>query len=113
MFNRSDSYRGRLLRVNLTDKSSKEEEVDPGILRSFIGGRGLGAALLYQEVGPDVDPLSPDNKLIFTAGPLVGTAAPCSGRFCISTKSPQTGIYLYSLCSGRFGQKCENQVMRY
>ncbi len=104
MSNRSDSYRGRLLRINLTDLSSKEEEVDPGILRSFIGGRGLGAALLYQEVGPDVDPLSPENKLIFTVGPLVGTAAPCSWRFCVSTKSPQTGIYLYSLCSGRFGQ---------
>ena len=104
MSNRSDTYRGRLLRVNLTDSSSKEEEVDPDILRSFIGGRGLGAALLYNEVGPDVEPLSHENKLIFTAGPLVGTGAPCSGRFCVSTKSPQTGIYLYSICSGRFGR---------
>jgi len=104
MSNRSDSYRGKLLRVNLTNSSSKEEKIDPGILRSFIGGRGLGAALLYQEVGPEVAPLSPENKLIFTTGPLVGTAAPCSGRFSVSTKSPQTGIYLFSLCSGRFGQ---------
>ena len=61
MANRSDTYRGRLLRVNLTDLSSKEEEVDPDILRSFIGGRGLGAALLYNEVGPDVEPLSHEN----------------------------------------------------
>ncbi|MCK4420011.1 aldehyde ferredoxin oxidoreductase, partial [Candidatus Aerophobetes bacterium] len=104
MSNKSDSYIGRLLRVNLTDKSSKEERIDPGILRSFIGGRGLGAVLLYQEVGQEVGPLGPENKLIFTTGPLVGTVAPCSGRFCVSTKSPQTGIYLFSLCSGKFGQ---------
>jgi aldehyde:ferredoxin oxidoreductase len=100
---KSDGFRGRLLRVNLTEESSKEETIDPGILRSFIGGRGLGAALLFQEVGPGVDPLNPQNKLIFTTGPLVGSTAPCSGRFCVSTKSPQTGIYLFSLCSGRFG----------
>ncbi len=104
MPNKSDSYIGRFLRVNLTDKSSKEERIDPGILRSFIGGRGLGAVLLYQEVGQEVGPLGPENKLIFTTGPLVGTVAPCSGRFCVSTKSPQTGIYLFSLCSGKFGQ---------
>ena len=100
----SDCYRGRLLRINLTEGSSKEDQIDPTHLRSFIGGRGLGAYLLYREVSPDVDPLGPENKLIFTAGPLVGTTAPCSGRFCVNTKSPQTGIYLFSLCSGRFGE---------
>jgi aldehyde:ferredoxin oxidoreductase len=101
---RPESYRGRLLRINLTDGTSKEEEIDHFSLRSFIGGRGLGAYLLYREVSPNIDSLGPDNKLIFTSGPLVGTNAPCSGRFCVNTLSPQTGIYLFSICSGRFGE---------
>ena len=62
---RRDYYIGKLLRVNLEDESSKVEEIDPAILRSFIGGRGLGAYLLYREVGPEADPLGPENKLIF------------------------------------------------
>lgn len=100
----STIYTGRLLRIDLSSGESKEEEIDPDLLRSFIGGRGLGAYLLYRDVSPSVDPLGPENKLIFTNGPLVGTTAPCSGRFNINTKSPQTGIYLFSLCSGRFGE---------
>ncbi len=100
----SDQYRGKLLRVNLTDASSKIEDINPHMLRAFIGGRGLGAYLLYREIPANVDPLGPENKLIFTAGPLVGTTAPCSGRFNVNTKSPQTNIYLFSICSGRFGE---------
>jgi aldehyde:ferredoxin oxidoreductase len=101
---RSDFYRGKLLRIDVEKKTWREEDLDPHILRAFIGGRGLGAYLLYREVGPGVEPLSPDNKLIFTSAPLAGTLAPCSGRFCVNTKSPQTNIYLFSLCSGRFGE---------
>ncbi|MBN2324154.1 MAG: aldehyde ferredoxin oxidoreductase family protein [Spirochaetes bacterium] len=97
-------YPGRLLRVDLSSGVSSVEAIDPAVLRSFVGGRGLGAYLLYTEVPADTDPMGPENKLIFTNGPLVGTQAPCSGRFNISTKSPQTGIYLFSLCSGRFGE---------
>jgi aldehyde:ferredoxin oxidoreductase len=100
----SEGYREKLLRIDLTSGSSREEQIDAALLRAFIGGRGLGAALLYREVGEKADPLGSENKLIFTSGPLVGTTAPCSGRFCVSTKSPQTGFYLYSLCSGRFGE---------
>jgi len=100
----SEGYREKLLRIDLTSGSSREEQIDAALLRAFIGGRGLGASLLYREVGEKADPLGSENKLIFTSGPLVGTTAPCSGRFCVSTKSPQTGFYLYSLCSGRFGE---------
>lgn len=110
----SKFYPGNLLRVNLTDKSFRKEKVDQEVLRSFIGGRGLGAYLLYREVDERVAPLSFENKLIFTTGPLVGTISPCSGRFCVSTKSPETGVYLFSLCSGRFGQimrKCGYDVL--
>jgi len=103
MDSRYGGYKGKLLRVNLTKSSCKTEELDFDLLRRFIGGRGLGAALLYQELSPGIDPLSADNKLIFLTGPLVGTATPCSARWSISTKSPETGIILFSICSGMFG----------
>jgi aldehyde:ferredoxin oxidoreductase len=60
-------------------------------LRMFLGGRGLGAKLLYERVGPDVEPLSPRNALVFTAGPLAGTPWPTSARLHVTFKSPLTG----------------------
>ncbi len=96
-------YAGKLLRVNLTDKTWRVEPLDPALAEKYLGGRGLAARLLYDEVGPGVDPLSPDNKLIFMTGPLVGTIAPSSGRYSLSCKSPLTGLYLYTVCSGLLG----------
>ncbi len=93
-------YTGQLLRVNLTRRETRIEALDPRLAEMYLGGRGLGARLLYDEVGPEVDPLSPENKLFFLTGPLVGTLAPSSGRYCVTTKSPQTGMYLFSICSG-------------
>jgi len=103
MNSRYGGYTGKLLRVDLTNGSYTVEELDFDLLHAFIGGRGLGAALLYRELSPGVDPLSPDNKLIFLTGPLVGTITPCSARWSISTKSPETEIILFSICSGMFG----------
>lgn len=96
-------YSGRLLRVDLTSQKFSVEEMPAGLVRDFLGGRALGAALLYREIAPGIDPLSEENELIFLGGPLVGTTAPSSARFCVTTKSPQTGIYLFSICSGMFG----------
>ena len=75
----------------------------PETVRAFLGGRALGAHLLYDELPAGIDPLGPENKLIFTTGPLVGTTAPCSGRFNLSTLSPLTGLVLFSICSGGWG----------
>jgi aldehyde:ferredoxin oxidoreductase len=69
-----------------------------------LGGKGLGAWLLYDEQPPGVDPLSPANHLIFHNGPLTGTSAPTAGRFGCTTRSPATGAYCDSYCGGYWGQ---------
>ena len=70
--------------------------------RSFIGGSGLGAKLLYENVPVNTDPMSPENALIFTTGPFCGTKVFNSGRFEVITKGPLTGIYLESDCGGKW-----------
>lgn len=88
--------------VDLTTADVTVGETPPDLLRRFIGGRGLGAKLLYDLVGPDVDPLGPDNCLIFTAGPLAGTPWPTSARVHVTFKSPLTGAYGYANSGGHF-----------
>ena len=84
-------YCGKLLRINLTTRHVSAEPNDLEIARKFIGGRGLGTYYINKEVDPSVDPLSPENKLIFATGPLTGSPAPTSGRYMAVTKSPLTG----------------------
>jgi aldehyde:ferredoxin oxidoreductase len=81
---------GKILDVNLTTKELTATEVGERFARHFLGGMGFSTKLLYDEVGPDVDPLSPDNVIVFANGPLTGSRAPCSGRTEITTKSPLT-----------------------
>jgi len=81
---------GRVLDVHLTNATigiRKLDEVCPDY-HHYVGGRGLGVRILYDEVGPDTAPLSPDNALVFATGPLTGTNVPSSGRYCVVTKSP-------------------------
>jgi aldehyde:ferredoxin oxidoreductase len=92
----------RLLRVDLTSRSHQQEEVPPEIEGAFIGGKGLGTAYLAAEVGPDVDPLSPQNRLYFCPGALVGTLTPAACRFELVTVSPLTGLYLDCSSGGHF-----------
>ncbi|MBW2058031.1 MAG: aldehyde ferredoxin oxidoreductase family protein [Deltaproteobacteria bacterium] len=98
-------YHGNLLRIDLSRKTSESELLDPEDLRLFLGGRGLGAALLLRETSGGMDPLSEENPLIFSTGPLVGTGVPGSNRFVLHTKSPQTGLYLFCVAGGHFGRK--------
>ena len=98
-------YRGKLLRVNLTTGKIAVVPLSDELLCNFVGGRGLGAALLLQEVDPTVDPLGPENKMIFLTGPLTGTNLTSTGKTVVTTKSPLTNIYLDSLASGYFGQE--------
>jgi len=72
------------------------------LITGFLGGRGFNSKRLYDEVPKDVDPLSPQNKLMFATGPLVGTAFPLGARFNISAKSPLTGILGDSNAGGHF-----------
>ncbi|MHA1238765.1 MAG: aldehyde ferredoxin oxidoreductase family protein [Candidatus Odinarchaeia archaeon] len=92
-----------VLRVNLTKLSLRKEKISSSIVRKFIGGRGLGVKILYDEVKPGIDPLSPDNKLIFATGPVASTIVPTGNRFHIVTKSPLTGGIGESNCGGSWG----------
>ena len=86
------SYNGKLLRINLTDKTIKVEEIPHEKAIKYIGGRGLGTKMMYDEGIAKVDPLSPDNKLAYMTGPLTGAAVPTGGRYMVITKSPLTGM---------------------
>lgn len=96
-------YVGRVLRVDLSKLSVTQHKLDESLARRYIGGRGLNSKVLYDEVGAGVDPLGPENVLIFGVGPLNGTTAPGSGRWTVTAKSPLTGILGDSNAGGRFG----------
>jgi len=95
-------YVGKYLRVDLTTGKIKETPLPEEMARDFLGGNGFGTKILWDEVGPDVDPLSPENRLIFAAGPLTGTVFPTAGRLEVITKSPLTGIYGDANSGGHF-----------
>ncbi|MFC1967766.1 aldehyde ferredoxin oxidoreductase family protein [Chloroflexota bacterium] len=92
-----------MLRIDLSNRSYKTEEIPRDVLRKYIGGRGLGAYLLYKLNPAKADPLGEENRIIFTVGPTAGSKLPFSAKMNLNTKSPLTGIYLHSVCSGTFG----------
>ncbi len=94
-----------VLRIDLSSRSYEIEDISREIIRKYIGGRGLGAYLLYQSVPPKADPLGDENHLIFTAGPASGSGLYYSSKVNLNTKSPLTGIYLYSISSGILAQQ--------
>jgi aldehyde:ferredoxin oxidoreductase len=98
----SGGYAGKLLRINLTDKTFKEEPVSEALARDYMGGAGFGVKYLFDEVKPDTDPLGPDNKLIFAVGPFTGAGVPCSSRMSVTGKSPLTGAVGMALSGGQF-----------
>jgi len=97
------TYAGKILKVNLTEKKVEVESIPEDVLRKFIGGRGLATYNLYKLMDPKAEPLSPENVLIFTTGPLTGTAAPTGGRYMVVCKSPLTGLIACSNSGGNFG----------
>ncbi|MBN1847319.1 MAG: aldehyde ferredoxin oxidoreductase family protein [Deltaproteobacteria bacterium] len=97
------SIQRKLLRVDLTERSIQRSVIDDEDVTIFLGGRVLGDIYLYRELLPSIDPLSPENQLIFGTGPLTGTSAPGSSRYIVHAKSPQTGLYMNSLAGGYFG----------
>jgi aldehyde:ferredoxin oxidoreductase len=97
------SWAGKILRVNLTTGTVKSEPLNMQWAQAYIGSRGLAAKYLTTEVSPKVDPLSPDNKIYFTTGPLTGTMASTGGRYTVSTKGPLTGAIACSNSGGYWG----------
>ena len=92
----------KVLRVDLSNLSSSVEDLDPEAAEQYIGGLGLGARYLYDEIDPAVDAYSPDNKVLFVTGPLTGTGAPAGNRYVVVTKSPLTGGIANSTAAGEF-----------
>lgn len=95
---------GRAVRVELDTGCISEQVIDERDLIDFVGGRGLGVKLLFDLSHPGVEPLSPENPLIITVGPLTGIA-PLSGRHSIVSKSPLTGTIFDSNGGGYFGRE--------
>ena len=102
---KAEEYKNIILRADLTRRKFEKEEIDQSRMMKFLGGRGLGAKILFDEMKPFTDPLSPANKLIFHAGPMIGTGAPFCPKYCVVTKSPLTGTILMSLAGGFFGAR--------
>jgi aldehyde:ferredoxin oxidoreductase len=98
-------WAGKVLDIDLTSGAIKTYPLDEKMARLYLGGRGLGARLLWDEVGPEVEPLSPGNVLIFTTGPLTATGYQTSNRFSVSTKSPLTGTVLDANSGGYWGMQ--------
>ncbi|NWG02727.1 MAG: aldehyde ferredoxin oxidoreductase family protein [Syntrophaceae bacterium] len=91
----------QLLRIDLSKQKSTVEPIPESILRTYLGGKGLGTYLLLKENPPHIDPFSPQNRLIITLGPLADTPFYGSSRYAVFTKSPQTGIYSESYSGGK------------
>jgi aldehyde:ferredoxin oxidoreductase len=85
-------WMGKVLRVDLSNKSIHYEPLDKDLCNKFIGGRGINSKILYDEIQRDISPFAPENVLVFGTSPLSGTSAPSTPRCTVSAKSPLTGI---------------------
>jgi aldehyde:ferredoxin oxidoreductase len=93
---------GRVLHVDVSSGRSAYHDVAESHLRKYLGGIGFGTTLLYDYCPAGVDPLSPENPLIFASAPLVGTGLTTTAKFAVVTKSPLTGFIADSLSSSHF-----------
>lgn len=98
----------KFLRVNLGKGTCTDEAVNMEWADKYLGQRGLATKYIVEETDPKVDPLSPDNKLIFATGPLTGTCASTAGRYSVVTKGALTGAIACSNSGGFFGNELKN-----
>ncbi len=99
----SEVYTGKILRVDLTSNSITEQVLDQEILRKYVGGTGIGARILYDEVPPGAEWSDPDNRLILATGPLAGTRMGGSGNFSVVTQGSLTNGGTATQANGYFG----------
>ena len=95
-------YCGKILRINLSSKKIKKEDLPDSILKKFLGGNGLGIHYLFNEVKKGINPLSEENKIIIFTGPLNGTVFPATSKIGVFTKSPLTNGFTDSYAGGHF-----------
>jgi len=86
-------WNGKILRVNLSSNKISTQKFNSEFALSFLGGRGFAVKILWDELTPGIDPLSPENKLVLATGPLTGLPIPSSGKIVVASKSPLTGGY--------------------
>ncbi|MCH8863890.1 MAG: aldehyde ferredoxin oxidoreductase family protein [Chloroflexi bacterium] len=96
-------YVGQILRVNLGNGGVSKEPLREDWAEDFVGGVGLSARILYEELPPKIDPLGPENKLVMMTGPLNGTMLPAASRSSVCAKSPYTGSFFHSIFGGYLG----------
>lgn len=96
-------YAGKLLRIDLNENRVSTEKLNTEDVRKYLGGVGYGAKILYDELPAGIDPLCPENKIVFATGPITGTRAPGSGSVEVCFKSPLTGIWGEARCGGEWG----------
>ncbi|HTZ18032.1 MAG TPA: aldehyde ferredoxin oxidoreductase family protein [Dissulfurispiraceae bacterium] len=94
-------YTGKSIRIDLSSGKKEIYETPAELCSDYLGGRGLGVALIGDRIKHDYD--SPDMPIIFATGPLVGTAAPTSGRMAVVSRSPLTGTIFDCSVGGKFG----------
>ena len=97
-------YMGKILRIDLTNGKITEEFPDENTLKMYLGGAGLATKYLFDEVKKGIDPLGPENKLIYMTGPLTGTVSPSTGRYSVVAKSPLTGAWGQANSAGFWGR---------
>ena len=105
---KSKGYWGSILRIDLERSTVSTEALSDKVARTYIGGSGLGARILYNETTSDTDPMGLDNPIIFAVGPLTGTRVFNSNRFEVVAKAPLTGIYGEANCGGFWGEVFKN-----
>ena len=96
-------YQGKILFADLTSGKVSVEPLREEWIREYWGCWGLGTRYYWEEVTPEVDPLSPENAIVFMTGPFTGTLVPLASRFCMVSKSPHTGTIFESNMGGAFG----------
>jgi len=97
-------YAGKLLYIDLTQRKTKVENLRNGFCEKYIGGNGFAIRLLYDNTESKINPLEPENALIFAVGPFAGTMVPTSGKYIVQAKSPLTNFMGESVSSGMWGQ---------
>ena len=95
----------RLLRIDLTAKAARYEELPDAVLSQTLGGKGLGIHLLMKENPKGVSSLAPENKFFIITGPVTGTKLWSQSRFAVYSKSPATGGFGESYCGGSIAPK--------
>lgn len=96
-------WHGKGLDIDLTTGTIQEITPKKELYMRYLGGRGLGVRMVFDQTGPDTDPLGPENIIVFAAGPFTGSNIPTSGRFSAVSRSPLTGTMFDCNCGGRFG----------